>query len=151
MRKLVFILALGAAMGCRGGAGLCGPNSVACIFASGAGASARIAALATNTTVLPALQNVAKDAGDTPALQLRRVAFAGAASAHDVAGSVALQTQDENARKARAMLDQMIEAMGGQAWRNIQDVSQEGRTYSFAHNGESSVGTPFWRFFKRPD
>ena len=58
--------------------------------------------------------------------------------------------QDDNARHARALLDQMIQAMGGQAWLNIKDVSQEGRTYGFYH-GKSGGGAPFWRFAKWPD
>jgi hypothetical protein len=57
----------------------------------------------------------------------------------------------ENARKARAVLDQAIQALGGEAYLNIKDVSQEGRAYSF-HNGEpNSVGTLFRRFRKYPD
>jgi len=58
---------------------------------------------------------------------------------------------DENARKARALLDQAIAALGGQAWRNIQDMEQEGRTYGFTRQGESGTGVPFWRFWKWPD
>ena len=45
----------------------------------------------------------------------------------------------------------MIEALGGNAYLNIEDVSQEGRTYGF-HLGESEgVGVVFWRFYKFPD
>jgi hypothetical protein len=56
----------------------------------------------------------------------------------------------ENAHKAKVLVDQMIEALGGNAYLNIQDVSQEGRTYSF-HLGESEgVGVLFWRFYKFP-
>ncbi len=60
-------------------------------------------------------------------------------------------SENENARKARALLDKMIQAMGGQAWLNIQDVTQEGRTYGFSRNGESGGGVQFWRFYKYPD
>jgi hypothetical protein len=57
----------------------------------------------------------------------------------------------ENAAKARALIDQAIQALGGQAYLNIQDVSQQGRTYSF-HRGEAtSAGVLFWRFVKFPD
>lgn len=59
--------------------------------------------------------------------------------------------QDENARKARALLDQAIQALGGQAWLNVQDMEQQGRTYSFYHGRPNSVGAPFWRFWKFPD
>jgi hypothetical protein len=57
----------------------------------------------------------------------------------------------ENARKAKALLDQMVQALGGQAYLNIQDISQQGRTYSFYHGQPNSVGTLFWRFYRYPD
>ncbi len=57
----------------------------------------------------------------------------------------------ENAAKARALLDQAIQALGGQAYLDIQDMTQQGRTYSF-HRGEAtSAGVLFWRFVKFPD
>ena len=57
----------------------------------------------------------------------------------------------ENAHKAKALIDQMIDALGGNAYLNVEDVSQEGRTYSF-HLGQSEgVGVLFWRFYKFPD
>lgn len=57
----------------------------------------------------------------------------------------------ENTRRARSLLDQMIQALGGQAYLNIQDVRQEGRGYSFFHGQPNSVGTLFWRFYRFPD
>jgi hypothetical protein len=59
--------------------------------------------------------------------------------------------QDENARKAKVLLDRMVQALGGQAYLNIQDVSQEGRTYGFYHGQPTGAGAPFWRFWKYPD
>jgi hypothetical protein len=59
--------------------------------------------------------------------------------------------ENENSRKARALLKQMIDAMGGQAYLNIQTMEQEGRTYSFYNGKPNSLGTPFWRFFEFPD
>jgi hypothetical protein len=62
-----------------------------------------------------------------------------------------IPVDQENARKAKALLDQMVEALGGNAYLNIEDVSQEGRTYSF-HLGESEgTGVLYWRFYKFPD
>jgi hypothetical protein len=60
-------------------------------------------------------------------------------------------TEDENVRKARALLDQAIRALGGQAYLEIQDMSQEGRSYSFYHGRPNSTGLLFWRFTKFPD
>src|SRR5438034_4197714 len=59
--------------------------------------------------------------------------------------------QDENARRAKVLLDRMVQALGGQAYLNIQDVSQEGRTYGFYHGQPTGAGAPFWRFWKYPD
>ncbi|MGI9102893.1 MAG: hypothetical protein ACR2IF_10670 [Terriglobales bacterium] len=59
--------------------------------------------------------------------------------------------QDANAKKARALLDQCIQALGGPAWLNVQDMEQQGRTYSYFQGQPNSVGTVFWRFWKFPD
>src|SRR5258706_747210 len=57
----------------------------------------------------------------------------------------------ENSRKARALLDQAIQALGGQAYFNVHDLQQEGRTYSFHHGQPTSNGVLFWRFVEYPD
>lgn len=57
----------------------------------------------------------------------------------------------ENSRKARALLDQGIRALGGQAYLSIHDIEQEGRTYSFHHGQPTSNGVLFWRFVEFPD
>jgi hypothetical protein len=62
-----------------------------------------------------------------------------------------IPVDQENVRKAKAVLDQAIQALGGQAYLNIQDISQEGRTFSFFHGQPSSYGIQFWRFYKYPD
>jgi hypothetical protein len=59
--------------------------------------------------------------------------------------------QDANAQKARSLLDECIEAMGGQAWLNLQDMEQQGRSYAYSHDQPNSLGTLFWRFWKFPD
>ena len=56
-----------------------------------------------------------------------------------------------NMQKARVLINQAIEALGGQAYLNIQDMSQEGRGYSFHHGDSTSAGIQFWRFVKFPD
>ncbi len=57
----------------------------------------------------------------------------------------------ENARKARALLEQAIQALGGQAFLTIRDMQQSGRTYSFFHGQPTSNGILFWRFVEYPD
>jgi hypothetical protein len=57
----------------------------------------------------------------------------------------------ENARKARELIDQMIAALGGQAYLTVQDVQQQGRSYGFYHGQPRGVGAPFFRFWRWPD
>jgi hypothetical protein len=67
------------------------------------------------------------------------------------AASQSVPVAQENSAKARAVLDQAIQALGGDAYLNIVDMTQQGRTYSF-HNGEAtSTGVLFWRFVRFPD
>jgi len=61
------------------------------------------------------------------------------------------RNDDENARQARALLEQAILALGGDAYLNIHDIEQEGRTYSFYHGRPTSTGTLFWRYVEFPD
>src|ERR1700689_5197342 len=57
----------------------------------------------------------------------------------------------ENARQARALLDQAIQALGGQAYLNVHHIEQQGRTYSLYHGRSTSNGVLFWRFVEYPD
>lgn len=71
--------------------------------------------------------------------------------------SAAVQAQSvppadlENAHKARALLNQAIQALGGQAYLTVHDIEEEGRTYSFYHGNPTSNGVLFWRFTQPPD
>jgi hypothetical protein len=70
----------------------------------------------------------------------------------DAAGSMqAIPTDQANAQKAKAILEQAIQALGGEAYLNVKDMTQEGRSYSFHHGEPNSLGTLFWRFRKFPD
>jgi hypothetical protein len=60
-------------------------------------------------------------------------------------------TDQANAQKARAVLDQAIKALGGDAYLHWTDMTQEGRSYSFHHGQANSLGMVFWRFRKFPD
>ncbi len=59
--------------------------------------------------------------------------------------------ESDNSRKARAILQQMIQALGGDAYLGVKDMEQEGRGYSFYDGKPNSLGTEFWRFWKFPD
>jgi len=65
--------------------------------------------------------------------------------------SQAAPVEQENAQKAKDLINQMIEALGGQAYLTIQDISQEGRTYGLHHGQAEGAGVLFWRFYKYPD
>jgi hypothetical protein len=57
----------------------------------------------------------------------------------------------ENSRKARTLIDQAIQALGGEAYLNLHNLEQEGRTYTFHHGQPTSSGLVFWRFVEFPD
>src|ERR1043165_5597455 len=62
-----------------------------------------------------------------------------------------IPVDQETARKARAIIDQGIKALGGDAYLTFTDLSSEGRRYSFHRGQPNSLGTLFWRFQKYPD
>jgi hypothetical protein len=84
-------------------------------------------------------------------LLLAVCSFGQSESAPPKGASPSLPVDQQNAQKARAVLEQAIQALGGNAYLNIRDISQEGRTYSFHLGQPNSVGTVFWRFYRFPD
>ena len=60
--------------------------------------------------------------------------------------SQSIPTDQQNQNKAKVLLDQMIQSLGGNAYLSIEDVSQEGRTYSF-HLGQSNQRWPYFLAF----
>src|SRR6202162_1573179 len=63
----------------------------------------------------------------------------------------AISPDQENARKAKAILDQAIQALGGQTYLTIRDREQQGRGYAFHHCRPSGGGRVFWSFAEFPD
>jgi hypothetical protein len=72
-------------------------------------------------------------------------------SAQSATKTSTIPPDQENARKARALLDQAIQALGGQAYLTAHDKQEQGRTYSFYHGRPSSNGVQYWRFIEYPD
>lgn len=71
--------------------------------------------------------------------------------AADAAKSAAIVPADqENSRKAKAIVDQAIQALGGPGYLTIRDRELQGRGYSF-HHGRESGGGVFWSFSQFPD
>ncbi len=57
----------------------------------------------------------------------------------------------QNAKKARAVLDQMVQALGGPAWLNMKNVMRQGQVAAFFH-GHPDVGTTeYFEFHQWPD
>src|ERR1700690_2490549 len=85
------------------------------------------------------------------AVLLTALSFGQANTFAPATSAQSIPVDQENVRKAKTLLDQMLQALGGNAYLNIEDVSQEGRTYSFHLGISEGVGVVFWRFYKFPD
>jgi hypothetical protein len=57
----------------------------------------------------------------------------------------------ENARKARAVLDQTIQSLGGQGYLTYQNRSETGRYYPLYHGRTESTGIPYNYYIEYPD
>jgi hypothetical protein len=75
---------------------------------------------------------------------------ASAKSSPPVAAPVNKDAQ-ENANKARALIEQGIKALGGETWLTIRDREQQGRTYGFHAGRPTGGGGLFWGFSEFPD
>jgi hypothetical protein len=85
--------------------------------------------------------------GQGPVLPQSAAAPAQAAAKKDSA----ISPEQENVNKARALLDQGVQALGGQAYLTVHDKEEQGRTYSFYHGNPTSNGVLYWRFVEYPD
>jgi len=57
----------------------------------------------------------------------------------------------DNARKARAVLDQTIQALGGQPYLTYENRCEEGRYYPLYHGRTESTGIPYRYYVEYPD
>lgn len=57
----------------------------------------------------------------------------------------------QNATKAKAIVEQGIQALGGEAYLNIRDREQQGRGFAFHAGRSSGNGNLFWSFSEFPD
>jgi hypothetical protein len=58
---------------------------------------------------------------------------------------------EKNAAKARAALDAMVKALGGDAWLNLKNVVREGHIAAFFHGNPDLGTTLFWEYHQWPD
>jgi len=63
----------------------------------------------------------------------------------------AITPDQENARKAKSIIDQALQALGGQTYLTIRDREQQGRGYGFHHGEPTGGGNVFWSFTEFPD
>jgi hypothetical protein len=65
------------------------------------------------------------------------------------------QTVDDdaakNAQKARAALNSMVQALGGQAWLDMKNEMQQGHVAAFFHSQPDLGTTDLWQFHSWPD
>jgi len=57
----------------------------------------------------------------------------------------------DNARKARAVLDQTIQALGGESYLTYQNKEETGRYYPLYHGRTQSTGIPYNYYVEYPD
>src|ERR1700751_388873 len=60
-------------------------------------------------------------------------------------------SKDPSVHKAYEVLNEMLRALGGDAWLNVETLTSEGRAYSFYHGQPNSSSIVFWRFWQWPD
>lgn len=59
--------------------------------------------------------------------------------------------EDPGSKHAREIIDRTIQALGGDAYENVRNVYQEGRTSGFSRGNPTGAVTPFWRWLEFPD
>jgi hypothetical protein len=59
--------------------------------------------------------------------------------------------EQKNAQQARAALDAMVKALGGEAWLSIKNQMREGRVAAFFHGKPSGGTTEYWEYHAWPD
>jgi hypothetical protein len=57
----------------------------------------------------------------------------------------------KNAKQARAALDAMVQALGGQAWLNMKNQTRQGHIGAFFHGNPDPGTTDYWEFHAWPD
>jgi hypothetical protein len=57
----------------------------------------------------------------------------------------------KNAAQARAELELMVKALGGDAWLNMKNREYQGRTAAFYHGKPSGATAEYWEFHAWPD
>ncbi len=78
-------------------------------------------------------------------------AVAASPSGWPTAQFAATAAKDPGVAKAKKILDDMIRALGGEAYLTMRDMTVEGRSYAFYEGRPKGLGVLFWRFWQAPD
>jgi hypothetical protein len=62
-----------------------------------------------------------------------------------------LDQEAKNAQQARAALDKMVVALGGEAWLNVKNQMRQGSIAAFFHGRPNPGTTLFWEYHQWPD
>ncbi|HZB88095.1 MAG TPA: hypothetical protein VE291_05515 [Terracidiphilus sp.] len=81
------------------------------------------------------------------AVTLGVLSFASLGACAQAAGDDAAQ----NAKQARAALDAMVKALGGDAWLNMKNQLLQGHVAAFFHNQPDLGTTELWQYHSWPD
>ncbi len=86
----------------------------------------------------------------------RRLAALAAVLALGCAATARAQNPDtlspeESAARAKKLIQQAIQALGGPAYLGVKDITRTGRFAQFGHSGELTGYIRFWDFTKLPD
>jgi hypothetical protein len=84
-------------------------------------------------------------------LLLCALGFAQTASPPAPAPPAVNLNDSDNARKARAVLDQAIQSLGGQPYLTYENRKEEGRYYPLYHGRTNSTGIPYHYYVQYPD
>jgi hypothetical protein len=57
----------------------------------------------------------------------------------------------KNAQQAKAVLDAMVKALGGDAWLNMKNYEYHGRSAGFYHGKPSGATVEYWEYHAWPD
>ncbi len=72
-----------------------------------------------------------------------------------LASPLSTQTTDDsaakNAKQARAVLDAMVQALGGDAWLNMKNQERQGHVAAFFHGQPDAGTTEYFEFHQWPD
>ncbi len=73
-------------------------------------------------------------------------------TAQAVSDKPAMDTEGlQNAAKAKSIIEQGIQALGGEAYLTIRDREMQGRGYGFHSGRPTGAGGVFWSFWEFPD